>query len=574
METLYRKYRPQTFAEVVGQKAVVDTLTRAIESNKVSHAYLFCGPRGTGKTTMARLLAKSFVCDAGAAKLPDGECDSCKAVASGRHPDVYELDAASRTGVDAVREEIVNRVDFSPAEARAKVYIIDEVHMLTTAAFNALLKTLEEPPSHVVFVLCTTDPQKIPATVLSRVQRFDFKNIDHKQMVEHLAYVTEREGWTAEPAALDAIATHAHGAMRNALSSLEQLSVFGNGSITLENAQALFGEQDDSYAATAIQLIAEAKTAPLFELVTELIANGVDTTRFIEQVAEGLVHVVSAFELEKAPAVVMSEDEFVRAKQIAKQFGAKAAAMEALVLADDARLALRNTMNAALVLEVAFTKMVLARETRPEVSAPAPQTPKPPIPQQSPTPVQEAPKSSEVTHDSAKTVANVRTWKAILQKVQEKNKPLGALLHTSQLQADDENTLTVAIPAGNAFTKKQLALPDNERLLREVVASEIGARKVVYVEDTTVVPDTQTAPEPPTPAPEPEPTPQPEPVPTPAPEPEPAPTPAPEPEAPAQAQPASPSTAEHEASDEDLLSMATEVFGDGVKIVPEQQKEM
>ena len=174
MESLYRKYRPQTFADVVGQTHVVSTLERAVLEGRTSHAYLFCGPRGTGKTTMARLLAKALMCEKGPGQLPDGTCEQCQLIAAGEHPDVYELDAASRTGVENVREEIINRVGYAPVQAPCKMYIIDEVHMLTTQAFNALLKTLEEPPDHVIFVLCTTDPQKIPATILSRVQRFDF----------------------------------------------------------------------------------------------------------------------------------------------------------------------------------------------------------------------------------------------------------------------------------------------------------------------------------------------------------------------------------------------------------------
>ena len=175
MESLYRKYRPLTFDSVVGQQHIVSTLEHAITEGRLSHAYLFCGPRGTGKTTMARILAKALLCrNAEAARaegasgcMPDGTCEECELIAEGNHPDVYELDAASRTGVDNVREEIINSVNFAPVRGKYKIYIIDEVHMLTTAAFNALLKTLEEPPAHVIFVLCTTDPQKILETILS-----------------------------------------------------------------------------------------------------------------------------------------------------------------------------------------------------------------------------------------------------------------------------------------------------------------------------------------------------------------------------------------------------------------------
>ena len=234
-EALYRKYRPQIFEDVVGQEHIERTIKNAIEQDKVSHAYLFTGPRGTGKTTTARLLAKALLCEHGPTPEPDGTCDDCVMIANGEHPDVYELDAASRTGVENVREEIIGRVQFAPTRGRYKIYIIDEVHMLSTAAFNALLKTLEEPPSHVVFILATTDPQKVPETIHSRCQRFDFRRISQEALVSRLGAVCVSEGVEFEGEALDLIAHRAEGGMRNALTSLEQLIAFGEGKVTLED---------------------------------------------------------------------------------------------------------------------------------------------------------------------------------------------------------------------------------------------------------------------------------------------------------------------------------------------------
>ena len=275
MESLYRKYRPLTFDSVVGQQHIVSTLEHAITEGRLSHAYLFCGPRGTGKTTMARILAKALLCrnaeparaEGASGCMPDGTCEECELIAEGNHPDVYELDAASRTGVDNVREEIINSVNFAPVRGKYKIYIIDEVHMLTTAAFNALLKTLEEPPAHVIFVLCTTDPQKILETILSRCQRFDFHRIGNEDIEHRLSYVCEQEGFDYDDEALAIVARHAKGGMRDALSTLEQLSVFGNGAVHADDARSLLGEVSDQILGEFARAIAERDIAELYGLI-------------------------------------------------------------------------------------------------------------------------------------------------------------------------------------------------------------------------------------------------------------------------------------------------------------------
>ena len=358
MESLYRKYRPQTFSDVVGQQHVVSTLEHAVLEGRTSHAYLFCGPRGTGKTTMARILAKALMCEKAPGQLPDGTCEQCKLIAAGEHPDVYELDAASRTGVDNVREEIINRVSYAPVRGSYKFYIIDEVHMLTTAAFNALLKTLEEPPEHVVFVLCTTDPQKIPETILSRVQRFDFRAIGNADIEAHLEDVCTQEGFTFDKAALDLVVRHARGGMRDALSTLEKLSVFGDGTISIDSAQDLLGEVSGSMLVSVACAIAERNVASLFGAVGELVSSGRDLLQFTHELSGHLrdVYVVSA--VGPKPGVVdVSEEELQNLKDEALAFGSVDRISRALAVLGDAANEMRTATNQRLVLEIALTRL-------------------------------------------------------------------------------------------------------------------------------------------------------------------------------------------------------------------------
>lgn len=368
MESLYRKYRPLTFDSVVGQQHIVSTLEHAITEGRLSHAYLFCGPRGTGKTTMARILAKALLCrNAEAARaegasgcMPDGTCEECELIAEGNHPDVYELDAASRTGVDNVREEIINSVNFAPVRGKYKIYIIDEVHMLTTAAFNALLKTLEEPPAHVIFVLCTTDPQKILETILSRCQRFDFHRIGNEDIERRLAYVCEQEGFDYDDEALAIVARHAKGGMRDALSTLEQLSVFGNGTVHADDARSLLGEVSDQILGEFARAIANRDVAELYGLIRAQVEEGND---LLELTRDLVAHVRDVYVACVAGA---RAELFEGGSEQAEALAAEAAAFgehpadrlaRVLTVLDDAALEMRGASDVRLVLEIACTRL-------------------------------------------------------------------------------------------------------------------------------------------------------------------------------------------------------------------------
>ena len=286
-QALYRKWRSRTFEEVIGQDHVTRTLQNALATGRVAHAYLFTGPRGTGKTTTARLLAKAVNCVGDGETQPCGECSVCRAVDEGRLMDMIEIDAASNRGIDEIRD-LREKVGFRPGEASIKFYIIDEVHMLTDPAFNALLKTLEEPPPHVIFVLATTEPHKIPATIVSRCQRFDFRRIPLSDIAEWLGHIAEEEDLKVEPAALEFIARQGGGSMRDAISLLDQLTAYGSDTITLAQVQAVLGvAASESVTELADDLI-DGDLAHGLEVIDRVVGDGAEPRQFTREFVEYL----------------------------------------------------------------------------------------------------------------------------------------------------------------------------------------------------------------------------------------------------------------------------------------------
>lgn len=318
--SLYRKWRPQTFEDVVGQEHVVRTLKNALDSRRVAHAYLFAGPRGTGKTTLARLLAKGLNCEKGPTGSPCNTCANCVRIARGTCVDVIEIDGASNRGIDEIRD-VREMVKFAPAEGEYKVYIIDEVHMLTTEAFNALLKVLEEPPSHVVFVFATTEPHKIPATIVSRCQKFDFRALTPDEIVSQLSRVASREGVEADPRALALIARHSEGGMRDALSFLDQCIAFGLGAVTESVVAQVLGVVE----AERLEQLAEALAARDLGRCLTLVKGVVDDGRDLRQFAADAVRyfrdmLVLSAAPESERFVAMPAESRRRAKEMAERF--------------------------------------------------------------------------------------------------------------------------------------------------------------------------------------------------------------------------------------------------------------
>ncbi len=360
-QALYRVWRSQRFDDVVGQKAITQTLKNAIIQQQISHAYLFCGPRGTGKTSAAKIFAKAVNCPHSIDGEPCNECAMCQSITEGTQEDVIEIDAASNNGVEEIRF-IRDRANYAPTQAKYKVYIIDEVHMLSTGAFNALLKTLEEPKENVIFILATTEPHKIPATIISRTQRFDFKRIQTKDIVAHLQHILEEENSDYEMAAIQLIARAAEGGMRDALSILDQAISFSDGKITLENAMEVTGSLTYEMMDQLMTLCAAKNVAEALASLEEILALGKETRRLLENL---LVYCRDLLVYQQAPQLLEE-----KSSQLTEDFKALAGKVSApqvyhwIDILNATQNEVRFTNNPTIYLEVAVVKLASDVESK------------------------------------------------------------------------------------------------------------------------------------------------------------------------------------------------------------------
>lgn len=496
-QALYRKWRPNTWDAVIGQDHIIQTLRNALTAGRVAHAYLFAGPRGTGKTTTARLLAKAVNClDPDLGQRPCGKCDFCQAVSEGRFLDLIEIDAASNTSVEDVRD-LRDKINFSPNQGRYKVYIIDEVHMLSTAAFNALLKTLEEPPGHAIFILATTEVHKIPATVLSRCQRHEFRRIPVVDIVKHLQHLAEGESIQVDPEALTLIARQSTGAMRDAISLLDQLASSGK-PVTLEMAHDLLGTAASQAVVELIEALTTRQTAAGLDHIHRTLDAGSDPRQFARQIVDYLRNLL---------LIQMGNGSQVDATpELRAQMARHAQAFETPELLrvirtfNQAANEGRAAWQPALPLEMAFVEALeppqvevqaarpAARSAQPAPSsrpAPAAQTPSPaPRSASADQPAPEAAAQSQAEPQGSGSAGDmllkqiIERWRQVIQHVGQESRQTQALLNSCKPLGIKDGVLFLGFNGEFAKSKMEKGehLDVTRRALNQIIGQDVPVR--------------------------------------------------------------------------------------------------
>jgi DNA polymerase-3 subunit gamma/tau len=497
--SLYRTWRPRTFAELVGQEAVVKTLTTALETGRLAHAYLFSGPRGSGKTSAAKILARCIDCVRGPTATPDNTCEFCRAILDGTALDVLEIDAASNRGIDEVRA-LRDAVKFAPTAMRRKVYIIDEAHMITTAGANAFLKTLEEPPEHAVFILCTTAPEQLPPTILSRCQRYAFRRIAVPAMIARMRFIAEAEGIQIDDAALGAIAYRAEGGLRDALTMLEQAAAFGAGRVDLAALGAAFGADGREAAVELLRQMLAGETVAALRTIERASDEGLDMQALLRGLIAELRHLLVARIDPGLLAHDLSPDDAARVAAAARTTP-QARIVRGLRLAVDALAAARLSGQSRLELETAVLRFILHGEDptldalaarvaaleQGAASAPLPAA----APSRAPAPRPAAksaraakppaqPRSSAASPGGALTLQRlVHHWPAIIERVRDKKPSISGHLARARLVDFDGATLTIAVPDETTLAMLRDALGIVGQTLADTTRQNVGIKTIL-----------------------------------------------------------------------------------------------
>lgn len=485
-KALYREWRPQNFQELVGQEHISHSLQNAIKSGRVAHAYLFTGPRGTGKTSTAKIMAKAVNCqERDLNGEPCNTCANCESITSGRSLDVMEIDAASNRGIDEIRE-LRERVNFVPSQGKYKVYIIDEVHMLTTEAFNALLKTLEEPPAHVIFILATTEPHKIPATILSRCQRYDFRKIAPRETQMRLQEILDSYEIVADDGVLPLIVKKAEGGLRDAISILDQCISLGEKEITQEIAYQVLGTVKSEALEDITSALADQDAAALLVKVNELLQEGMEAGQIIKDLLEHLRNLMLLMVTgSDSQLVTGSSEEKEKLLTQASRLGQKrlSAAIALLAKVDSES---RWRQNMRIVLEMSLLSLFAMEEkssgehiatpqkNHGDVSPEMVKTDKPDSTKPKPS---KRTKNKETSEQAEIELADVKNkWDQIMEKIKERKKTVHAFLSVAEPWEVSENGLVILFKSGYTFHKEKVSEQANKKLIEGILENVLGAK--------------------------------------------------------------------------------------------------